>query len=473
MICAVISILAQLHSVDRLITEGNRLQSDQMFPEAESVYGEAIRKAGTWTGESHLLALATNNRGAVRYRAGQYGEALTDYQTAHRIWRQRGQLVDAAKASTNLAELYHARGDDATALRWSEQAVSTGVATVEAVTMYGNALRGVGRLTESLKVLDEAVTREAGGRAKLLTLPLAYVLLGRAQTQLALGLLDEADQSAAAAKEILITFRGPDSPAMGRVLFQQAHIARLRGDTNLAERLLRDVLRIQQQNLPDGHPQLAPTMVELAELLAGRKRFPEAEKLALRAAVLVREGLGKSHPDYAGLLLSLADLYRVEKKFDDAGRYYREAIRCAQAAGIDSQARFSGYLNNYATLLVDQDRFAEAEPLFRQALAQRERFLGPAHFQNAELLFNLAVVTTAGQRWREALSLVERSLALKQQVVGHQHPSLAPSLKLYGQLLLQTGNKKRAQEVAQLYARIEAGQPSGQAVNWQSLRSFR
>jgi hypothetical protein len=71
------------------------------------------------------------------------------------------------------------------------------------------------------------------------------------------------------------------------------------------------------------------------------------------------------------------------------------------------------------------------------------------------------------------LSLVERSLALKQQVVGHQHPSLAPSLKLYGQLLLQTGNKKRAQEVAQLYARIEAGQPSGQAVNWQSLRSFR
>ncbi|MCX6599823.1 MAG: tetratricopeptide repeat protein [Acidobacteria bacterium] len=472
MVCAVIALLAQLNAVDRLITEGNRLQSDQLFPEADSVYGEAIRKAQAWGSETHFVALAANNRGAVRYRAGQYADALTDYQNAHRIWLQLGRAGDAAKAATNLAELYHARGDDAAALRWSELALTTGDTSVAALTIHGNTLRSVGRLPESLKVLNAAVARESGGRNKLLSLPLAYALLGRAQTQLSLGLLDEADQSATWAKEILVTFRGPDSLAVSRVLLQQAHIARLRGDANQAERWLREVLRVQQQGLPDGHPQMAPTMVELAELLAARQRFAEAEKLAQRAAVLVRQGLGESHPDYAGLLLSMADLYRGQRKFDDAERYYRDAITHARTAGIETQARFASYLNNYAALLVDQDRFSEAEPLFRQALAHRERFLGAAHFQNAELLFNLAVVTMAGRRWTEAEALVERSLALKQQVVGNEHASLTPSLKLYGQLLLRNGKKKRAQDVARLYAKIEAGQP-GRAVNWQSLRSFR
>ena len=472
MICAVIALLGQMNSIDRLIGEGNRLQADQMFPEADSVYSEAIRKAEVVGGDSHYTALASNNRGASRYRAGLYAEALADYQNAHRIWSALGHPVDASKASTNLAELHHARGNDSEAIIWSQRAIS-GKPTTEALTIHSNILRNMGRTREALAFLETVVSNETPGGRKVLSLPLAHALLARAQVQVTLGLLDEADQSAQWAKEIMSAFRGPNSLLASRAIGQQAHIARVRGDLNQAERLLRELLRIQQAGLPDGHPQIAPTLVELAELLAGRHRFAEAEKLAQRAVALVREGLGESHPDYAALLLSLADLYRSQRQFDQAGRYYQDAIAHARAAGVDTQVSFASYLNNYATLLVDQNRFPEAEPLFRQALAIRERGLGPAHFQNAELLYNLAVVNLAQQQWTEAQALVERSLALKQQVVGLEHPSLTPALKLYGQLLAHNGQKKRAQEVARLCTRIEAGQASGHSVNWQTLRSFR
>lgn len=475
MLTLVLTVLVPLQPVERLIIEGNQLQSAQLFPEAESVYSQAVRAAQPW-GEIHGLALALNNRGAVRYRAGHYPEALADYLEAHRIWRQLKRPVDEGKASVNLAELYHAQGDDTAALRWAEAATATtpaGEASVQALTIKGNSLRNMGRLTESLKFLDEAVARELAGRPKLLSLPLAYALLGQAQSRLALGLLEEADQAAQRSREILTAFYGEASLPVARVAVHQAQFARLRGNLAEAERDLRSVLEIQQKVLPDGHPQLAPAMVQLAELLALRRRFDEAGSLAKRALMLVREGLGESHPDYAAMLLSVADLYRNQRLFDEAGRYYRDAIQQAEASGVATQARFASYLNNYATLLVEQGRFAEAEPLFRRALAHREKLWGASHYQNAELLFNLAVVTMFGQRWQEAQTFVERSLALKQQLVGDQHPSLAPALKLYGQLLLHNGQKKRAKEVARLYARIEAVQPAGQSVDWQALRSFR
>lgn len=114
MLTLTFAMLVQLRPVERLIVEGNQLQASQLFPEAESVYSQAVRAAQPW-GETHGLALALNNRGAVRYRAGQYPEALADYLEAHRIWRQLKRPVDEGKASVNLAELCHAQGDDTAA----------------------------------------------------------------------------------------------------------------------------------------------------------------------------------------------------------------------------------------------------------------------------------------------------------------------------------------------------------------------
>ena len=156
-----------------------------------------------------------------------------------------------------------------------------------------------------------------------------------------------------------------------------------RADYAQAEPLYRRALPIDEESFGPGHPKVATSLNNLAQLLQDTNRLAEAEPLMRRALAIDEQSFGPGHPNVA------TDL------------------------------------NNLAQLLQDTNRLAEAEPLMRRALAIDEQSFGPGHPNVASDLNNLAQLLQATNRLAEAEPLMRRALAIDEESFGPGHPNVA------------------------------------------------
>jgi CHAT domain-containing protein len=129
-------------------------------------------------------------------------------------------------------------------------------------------------------------------------------------------------------------------------------------------------LAIRENALGPGHPAVATSLNNLAELYWAQARYADAEPLFKRALVIRETALGPDHPDVAASLNNLASVYQ------------------------------------------DQGRYAEADPAFERALAIREKVLGPNHPETAIALNNLASLYRQTERYAEALPASRRAVEI-------------------------------------------------------------
>ncbi|HEX6737603.1 MAG TPA: serine/threonine-protein kinase, partial [Vicinamibacteria bacterium] len=189
-----------------------------------------------------------------------------------------------------------------------------------------------------------------------------------------------------------------------------------------AEAICRKLLEQQRQQLGPRHPQVAQTLLLLANALYKQARYPEAVATYEELVALDERLYGPEHPATADALAALAAGYdNGLQRYADAARAEERAHAIyAKALGPDHPKTLKAREGVGITLRhADKDR--EAEALYREVLAARQRVLGPSHpdtirslvFLN-ELLLDLKQVPESRQFAKQAIDAYEAAIAVPQ-----------------------------------------------------------
>ena len=151
--------------------------------------------------------------------------------------------------------------------------------------------------------------------------------------------------------------------------------------------------------------------------------YEEAEPL-LRSALEIRKSvLGPTHPDVAESLIEMANLLQDEGDYEGAEPLYREALAMGHKFSEDTAT--ATRLNNLAILLKDQGDYKGAEPLYREALAMDRKLLGAEHPSVADKLNNLANLLSDKGDYEAAEPLYREALAIHRRALGEEHPGVS------------------------------------------------
>ena len=136
------------------------------------------------------------------------------------------------------------------------------------------------------------------------------------------------DSAARAALAIRRRTLQPGDPALLRAIADAGVTSGERGDYARAEQLFREVVAGRRQLYPNGHPELAMALDELAHWVEqqGKGRYAEAESLYVQALDMYRSVLGPDHSEVARTLSSLAGLRYERGDVPDGVRDMRAAV---------------------------------------------------------------------------------------------------------------------------------------------------
>jgi serine/threonine-protein kinase len=198
-----------------------------------------------------------------------------------------------------------------------------------------------------------------------------------------------------------------------------------------------DQARAAIELLAAAEPATAIARRELGAILTQAGRFEEAEA-ELAGAVEALRGEPWAQEDLAIALDGLGLVLKSTGRTAEAEALYREAVAFFERVERESPPMAKS-INNLAVLLGERGDFAEAEGLHRRSVAILERELGAEHPDTLFGLFGLAGVVDAQGRYAEAELLYRRLLELQEPLLGEDHPnvifnriSLASTLTLLG-----------------------------------------
>ncbi len=290
-------------------------------------------------------------------------------------------------------------------------------------------------LQAAVKVLDE-------GNSALENQPLVESRVRNTigMTLQNLGRYDEAEPNLRRSLAIRRADLPEGHPDIAASLNNLANLLYLQNKVAEAEPLFREALAIWRTALPAGHPQIATGLNNLASLLDDQNEVVEAESLYRESLEILRAALPVGHPDIAHALNNLASFLHARNKPAEAEPLYREALEIRRAKIPDGHPDIAISVDNLAKLLQSLNRLAEAEPLQREALAIRRAAFPAGHPEIARGMNNLAWLLYAKGNFAEAEPLFREALRIRRAVLPAGHPDIAASLNnLAG--LLQARNK--------------------------------
>lgn len=154
--------------------------------------------------------------------------------------------------------------------------------------------------------------------------------------------------------------------------------------------LMRDMLERQEMTLGAESPEVADTLLHLANMHLFEGNQDEAEKL-LRRSVQIRESaLGPDDPATAESMDRLAVVLRAKGELDNAEGLLARALSIRTEHFGDDSLEYADSLQSLAAQRECQERFGEAEQLHLQALSILEQKLGLQVRDTAESLWRLA-----------------------------------------------------------------------------------
>lgn len=98
------------------------------------------------------------------------------------------------------------------------------------------------------------------------------------------------------------------------------------GDYDKADRLGKEALEKRRRYLPEGHPDIAETLLEIAFLRQKQKKYDEVKKRQQQALEICNKHLPKGSPKIAQILNDLAILYTEQKQYAKAMRLCKKSL---------------------------------------------------------------------------------------------------------------------------------------------------
>lgn len=308
---------------------------------------------------------------------------------------------------------------------------------------YVNPYSGGSATVSARQLLDSGaarVTRDWAGqpqaRAKLMaTIAHAYGGLGH---------YDESRRLLGASLDIQRTINGDASPEVAATLVMMAEMTTGMGRYTEARALYAEALARRRVLLGAAHPGVARTMVALARVERMLGLFSQADTLLHGALAIDRRHLGEDGEDLAATLRGLAHLSRDRGDYNSAASFYREAWQRHRARYGDDHVETANSLINLAVITHLAGDPARAEPMLRRGLEVKRRRAGAQNPDVATDMVHSGEVLRALGREHEARVEYEAAIAMQRQTRPAGHPLLAAALAAYGELLVARGEGARA-----------------------------
>lgn len=257
--------------------------------------------------------------------------------------------------------------------------------------------------------------------------------------------LAEAESLMRRAMAIVERRLGPAHPEFAGCLNNLALLLKVTGRLGEAKALHRQALAIHEQSYGPEHPDVGRDLNNLAALLQVTDEMEEAETLQRRALAIHEKCFGPHHPEVAKDLNNLGHLLHVTNRLAEAEPLYRRALAIDEACYGKHHPQVAVRLNNLAALLQAEGRLKEAEPLCRRALAIDETSYGPEHPEVATDLNNLAQLLRKIGRLDEAESMMRRVLAIDEAGDFPGHPEIVTHLRNFAHFLRTTNRPGEAE----------------------------
>ena len=245
---------------------------------------------------------------------------------------------------------------------------------------------------------------------------------------------DRAAEALDRAEDALARSEAVTSFLMG--LFEASDPYTVPGDSVTARDLLRRGLaRVEQLA---GEPAVqAEMLVVVGRVYQSLGQYDEARELIQRALALRRAEYGEEHPEVASTLLALADVARYRGVYREAFSLAEQALAIRRQALGERHVDVAAALEQLASLSIYLARYEDAETYQREALAIREEVLGPNDTLVARSLSTLGAIVRRRGRHEEAEPLLRRAVEIRESVQGLRHPETTEAMLRVGDLLWQ------------------------------------
>lgn len=202
----------------------------------------------------------------------------------------------------------------------------------------------------------------------------------------------------------------------------------LRETQDLADR----ALWIRATELGGRDPLVADSLVRKADILLDADDYPAAEALLLGALRVYESAPGASATRLARVHNRLGTLYGVLGKVEASGRHARLAVDLAESSADPDEELLAEALSGLAlfefSFVRDETYAQEAEVLARRALELRRQSLPDDHPLVADSSFLLGDILFDLGSHEEALALMEGAVASLTRTLGANHPHVAEQL---------------------------------------------
>ena len=235
-------------------------------------------------------------------------------------------------------------------------------------------------------------------------------------------------------------------PPLAASLEGLAHAVRERGEFAAAESLYARVLLLRRQELPEDHPAIANSVINLAAAL-GDAGQPAADSLFRYGLGIKRVLLGAEHPDIAADEARYARLLHQRNSDDAAEALYQHALTIARRRFPEVHPVSATILLGLGELLLDRGAAARAEPLLREALAMRQTVLPPEHPHVAEAQQLLGTAILTRRRYLEAERYLLASFTRLRAAFGNADPRTRAALSRVVRLYEASGQPRQAASV--------------------------
>jgi serine/threonine protein kinase/Flp pilus assembly protein TadD len=287
---------------------------------------------------------------------------------------------------------------------------------------------------------------QPGVRAEILN-AIGRVHLRRGEHEKARPILTEALE---AGREI-----GRPDPRLAQTLSDLGVLCRERDDAAGADAYLREALAVRRRLFPQGHNDVAISLVELGRLQQTREQLDAAEAAFREALDMRRRVLGEVHREVATSLGDLAtvlwlkgDLAAAEPLFLRSAELHRETVTA-------EHPNYAQGLANLAACKLDRGDLAGAEALLREAVAIARRTLSESHWRTARMIGALAGVWRRQGRLEPAGAALDEALAVARTAVGPEHAIVADLMVERARVHLDCGDATSAEPLLREALRMQ------------------
>jgi CHAT domain-containing protein/Tfp pilus assembly protein PilF len=227
-----------------------------------------------------------------------------------------------------------------------------------------------------------------------------------------------------------------------------ADIYASRGDYRDREKVLKELLQLEELGGLDDMLDVANVRNELAVVYRAQGNYADAERLYKSALSTRQEFLGAQHPLVFATLNNLAVVYRAQGKYDEAENILRRAIAGLESSGKKSEQSVAVYISrartNLASLYSVRGNTRDAEGLLLQQLDMDRNRFGKNSTVLALIDYELANIRMRQGRYGDAAVLYERGESLIDHIPGAD-AEVANMLNGFAKAVWAQGNVSEAE----------------------------